>query len=149
LRPLKTDALLALAVSGWLLGSPSAEARPDAAVSLWQTRTMVQDYLRETTSGARQAILAAYLKKTSPQVDLDEVAQLIDHLPPTLPAQDTSTKTQECQAGTGRSRVTYHLKLPPEYTHNRQYPVLVLLHREGEKPTDILEKFAQAGADNG
>jgi hypothetical protein len=147
LPPLKPAQLLALAVSGWLLGSPSAEAAPEAAVSLWQTRTMVQEYLRESDQGERKKILDAYLKKISPRVDLDEVAQLIDHMPPTLPAKYTSTETTECKAATGRAR--YHLKLPPEYTHARAYPLLIVLHREGEKATEMLQRFSAAAAENG
>src|SRR5262249_8559139 len=40
--------LLSLAVSGWLLGSPSSEAVPLAAINLWKTRQMVLEYLQET-----------------------------------------------------------------------------------------------------
>ena len=62
---------------------------------------------------------------------LDEVAQLIDHLPPLLPAQDTGSQVTEQKAGGGRNAVTYHLQLPPEYTHNRSSPVLIVLHGGG------------------
>jgi pimeloyl-ACP methyl ester carboxylesterase len=149
LKPLRPAELLALAVSGWLLGSPSAEAKTDAAVSLWKTRAMIQDYLREPIVGERKRILAIYLKTTSPRVDVDEIAQIIDHMPPTLPAANTSTETVACQTGNGRARVTYHLKLPPEYTHNRSYPVLIVLNREGEKPPVMIDRWAAAAADNG
>src|SRR5262249_21731885 len=34
---LTPEGLLSLAITGWLLGSPSAEAQPVAAVNLWKT----------------------------------------------------------------------------------------------------------------
>jgi hypothetical protein len=141
--------LLSLAVSGWLLGSPSAEARPDAALSLWRTRRLVLDYLKESSETDRRALLAAYLKNTSPRVELDEVAQLIPNLPPIEPARVTSARPTEEQAGRGRRRTTYHLQLPPEYTHSRPYPVLLVLHRAGEKAKTMLARWSAAAAEHG
>ncbi|MFO0878658.1 MAG: hypothetical protein U0840_15055 [Gemmataceae bacterium] len=143
------EQLLALAVSGWLLGSPSAEARPDTAVNLWKTRQMVLEYLQETDLAARKRILAEYQKNVTPPVELDEIAQMIDHLPPVEPARERSTEVIECKAGSGRNPSTYFLQLPPEYTHNRQYPVLVLLPEAGMTPRQILSRFEKLAADHG
>jgi hypothetical protein len=146
---MSADQLLSLAVTGWLLGSPSAEARPEAAVSLWKTRQMVLGYLREPDPGARRKLLEGYLSQVTPRVDLDEIAQMIDHLPPADPARDTSPAIVEWQAGSSRRPTSYFVKLPPEYTHNRQYPVLVLLHDGGEKPDSIIARFEKHAADHG
>jgi pimeloyl-ACP methyl ester carboxylesterase len=143
------EQLLSLAISGWLLGSPSAEARPETAISLWKTRQMVLEYLQESDSLARKKILDGYLGKITPRVDLDEIAQMIDNLPPVEPARDLTTDIVECKAGTSRSPTTYHLKLPPEYTHNRHYPVLIVLPDIGVKPTQMLDRFARHAADHG
>src|SRR5262249_55862971 len=35
--PYDADQLLALAITGWLMGSPSAEPKPEVAVNLWET----------------------------------------------------------------------------------------------------------------
>ncbi len=78
--------LLSLAITGWLLGSPSSEAAPDVAINLWKTRQMVLEYLRETGLQQRQKILENYRRDVVPTVDLDEIVQLIDHLPPVEPA---------------------------------------------------------------
>jgi hypothetical protein len=142
--------LLSLAVTGWLLGSPSAEARPDFALSLWRTRQMVLTYCRTADSVDRQRELAAYQKAVTPRVGLDEVAQLIPHLPPAEPARDVGAeRPSEVKLGRGRAGATYHVKLPPEYTHNRPYPVLIVLHRAGERPADMLERWSEAAADHG
>jgi pimeloyl-ACP methyl ester carboxylesterase len=146
---LSPDQLLSLAVTGWLLGSPSAEARPEAAVNLWKTRQMVLDYLREPEPGPRRKLLEGYLGQVTPRVDLDEIAQMIDHLPPAEPAPDTSTKVIEWTTGSSRRPTSYFVKLPPEYTHNRQYPVLVLLHDGGERPEAVIERFEKHAADHG
>jgi pimeloyl-ACP methyl ester carboxylesterase len=83
-------------------------------------------------------------------VDVDQVAHLIPHLPPPVPAIDTSSeKIIEVRLGGGRRGSTYHLKLPPEYTHNRPYPVLFVLHRAGEDATQMLKKWSAAAASHG
>jgi pimeloyl-ACP methyl ester carboxylesterase len=55
----------------------------------------------------------------------------------------------EMQVTVGRHKVTYHLQLPPEYRPTRSYPVLVVLHEGGEKPEDMLRRWAEAAAENG
>jgi pimeloyl-ACP methyl ester carboxylesterase len=142
------DELLALAVSGWLLGSPSAEPRPDPAISLWKTRQLVLEYCQESNAGARQKILARYEKEVAPRVDFDEVAQLIESLPPVDPGKITDELT-EVTVGKGKNAATYHLKLPPEYSHGRTYPVLIVLPNAGEKATTALKRWEKAAADHG
>jgi hypothetical protein len=149
-KPTQTpERLLALAVSGWVLGSPSAEAVPLAAVNLWKTRQMVLEYLREPDERQRKKILDDYLAKITPRVDLDEIAQLIDNLPPAQSAKAVPGVTEERKLGAGRNAVAYHLRLPPEYTPSRHYPVLIVLPNSGEKPKAMLEKWANAAAHHG
>lgn len=143
------EQLLSLAVSGWLLGSPSAEAKPEVALNLWKTRQMVLEYLREPVEGRRQKLLEAYQAKVTPRVDLDEVAQLIDHLPPVEPAEGVTAETTSHQVGARRQTTTYALRLPPEYTHRRPYPVLILLHAMGERPEQAIARYAGQAADHG
>lgn len=147
---LTTDGLLSLAVTGWLLGSPSAEAQPAVAINLWRTRQMVLEYLQEGGAGARRAILDRYLKATSPRVDLDEVAQLIDTLPPAEPGFiPPLAATQEIKTSAKRHAVRYLLRLPAEYTHARQYPVLFVLHNLGQAPESILRPFEKLADEHG
>ncbi|MFM7149207.1 MAG: hypothetical protein ACKO23_05150 [Gemmataceae bacterium] len=143
------EQLLSLAITGWHLGSPSAENQTRAALNLWKTRKMVLEYLREPNTSARKKILADYQMQVSPRVELEEVAQMIDHLPPVDPARDLSSEPREIQAGVGRQQTRYHLKLPPEYSHSRSYPVLFLLHNIGEKAPAVLRRFEAIAADHG
>jgi hypothetical protein len=141
--------LLSLAVSGWLLGSPSAESRPDAAISLWRTRKMVRAYLKEADSAERKRMLDDHAKALPTRVELDEVAQMIPNLPPAEPARDLSTKPSVHRVRRGRHTVTYRLQLPPEYTHHRRYPVLIVLPREKETPAEMMQRWAVGAAENG
>ena len=144
-----TEQLLSLAVSGWLLGSPSAEARPEAAVNLWKTRQMVLEYQQEDGKAARGRILADYEARLTSRVEIDEVAQLIDHLPPARPAQGIEAKVTLETTGRGQNAKTYLLKLPPEYTHDRQYPVLIVLSDTDQQHRESLEQWEKHAADNG
>ena len=112
------EKLLSLAITGWVLGSPSAEAVPEVAINLWKTRQMVIEYLQENGRPERQKILTDYQRAGNPSVTLDEVAQLIDHLPPVTPAKDQPGATVERKVGQGRNAVTYHLRLPPPPSHS-------------------------------
>ena len=146
--PYDADQLLSLAVSGWLLGSPSAGVRPEVSVGLWRTRGLVMDYMTGADEAARARSLADYRKTAKNKPDLDEVAQLIGHLPPFAPAKDTGDKLQEVKCGP-RGNTTYHLRLPPEYTHTRSYPVLVVLHNGSEEPEEMLKRWAKPAAEHG
>jgi pimeloyl-ACP methyl ester carboxylesterase len=142
------DGLLALAVSGWVLGSPAAEANPSFAVNLWKTRQMVIEYLQETKHSEREKILAAHSKEITPQIELDEIAQLIDLLPPVEPAKEPTEVTVERKVG-GKKGISYYLRLPPEYSHSRQYPVLLVLNNQGENNSRSLDRWAKAAAEHG
>jgi pimeloyl-ACP methyl ester carboxylesterase len=144
-----TEQLLSLAISGWLLGSSSAEARPEAALNLWKTRQMVLEYQQESDPTARKKILADYEARITPRVEIDEVAQLIDSLPPAVPAPVAQTRITEETIGKGRAAKTYALALPPEYTHDRQYPVLIVLADHKQKARAMLEQWEKHAADNG
>lgn len=146
---LTPEGLLSLAVSGWLVGSPSAEARPEYALNLWKTRQMILAYLRERDEATRKKSLSAYLAAVTPRVDLDEIAGLIDKLPPVQPAAIDTTRVLERRVGTRKRPSSYLLKLPPEYTHSRPYPVLVVLANASEKARDMLARWERAAADHG
>lgn len=77
------DQLLALAVTGWLLGNVAAEARPDTAERLWRSREFVLAYQRAHNQADRQQLLAAYQKGGA--IALDEMERLIRTLPPPEP----------------------------------------------------------------
>lgn len=147
-QALKPEELLSLAVSGFLLGSPSATTKPAVALNLWKTRVFALEYVRETNAAARKKLLETYQKDVTPRVEIDEIAQMIDHLPPVEPAEKIGTEPTEEKCGP-RGKTTYDLLLPPEYTHNRQYPVIVALNHVGEKPADMIKRLQKLAADHG
>jgi pimeloyl-ACP methyl ester carboxylesterase len=80
-------------------------------------------------------------------VEVDEVAQLVPNLPPVAPARDISPAPTTRTIGNGR--ISYQIQLPPEYSHNRPYPVLIVLHHSGEKASAMLERWSAGAAENG
>src|SRR5207248_792187 len=86
----RPEQLLALAVSGWLLGNNSAEANVETAARLWRSRQFVLDYQRTNTTAGRQKLLAAFESKQG--VPFDELAQVIRAFPPPEPFEFTMLK---------------------------------------------------------
>jgi hypothetical protein len=143
--------LLSLAMTGWLLGGPSAEAKPAQARRLWRARQLVLDY-EKTEPAGRAALLAAFQKQADTPATAEEVAQLIPTLPPPEPQQIVGGQTLELQLGAAqgqRGGPTYLVHVPPEYSHARSYPVLFVLHDGGEKPKSMLRRWEKEADDNG
>jgi dienelactone hydrolase len=78
----KPEQLAALAITGWLLGSGSAEAKVKTAVRLWRARKRVVEYQNTHRPDARKA-LAEALQKDG--LAPDELAQVIRYAPPPEP----------------------------------------------------------------
>lgn len=142
--------LLSLAATGWLLGSPSAETKPERALQLWAARDLILAYQKENSATARQKLLADYQARKD-VVGLDEIMQLIPTLPPVEPAEGIDTKPVEVRVsgGKGDPAVNYVLQLPPEYHQGRSYPVLIVLHNGNEKAYDMVKRWSEAAAENG
>jgi predicted esterase len=86
----RPEQLLALAVSGWLQGSSSAEAQVETAVRLWRSRQFVLDYQKAASPTSRHKMVTDYESKQG--VPFDELAQLIRFLPPPEPFELTLVK---------------------------------------------------------
>jgi hypothetical protein len=145
---LSPSQLMGLAVTGFLLGNGAAEANADVALKLWHTRQMVLDYLRAERGDARRKLLNEFRMDST---TLDDIMRIIPTLPPVEPEEKAAgmiDKTVEVKLPGNRSR-TYDLRLPPEYRHSRAYPVLIVLHKEGEKPADMIDRWAKDAAENG
>jgi hypothetical protein len=139
--------LLALAVTGYYLGNGAAEASAPAAARLWRTRKMLIEYLQTAGAGAREKLLNAYLAQRQDSTVLDDFARIIPTLPPVEPEEKITDKTVTVTLG--KTKMTYDLKLPPEYRHSRPWPVLLVLHKSGEKPAAAIDKWADEAAENG
>jgi pimeloyl-ACP methyl ester carboxylesterase len=140
------EQLLSLAVSGWLLGSASAETSVETARRLWQGREMVLSYLRTNDADKRRQLLKQHQAGSRTEsASLDEVVQIIRTLPPVAAEKTLPEGMAEFKA----DGATYAVKLPPEYRHSRPYPVLIVLHEAGEKPHEMILRWADAAAENG
>jgi pimeloyl-ACP methyl ester carboxylesterase len=143
---LNAEQLLSLAVSGWLLGSASAEASPETALRLWRGRDMVRKYLLTDDEAERKKIIEAHKGGSRTEsASLDELIQIIRTMPPVEVEKQLPEGVVERKTSGG----TYLLRLPPEYRHGRPYPVLIVLHQAGETPREILDHWSEAAAENG
>jgi len=145
----RSEELLALAVSSWVLGGSSGDTNVATARQLWQTRKFLLEYLRTEAEPARKTMLESYLH-TGP-VGLDEIARMIPFLPPVAPYErlNTSPFRLEAEGPEGGKGGTYLVQLPPEYHHFRPYPVLIVLHQGDEKPQDMLNRWSDLAAQHG
>lgn len=144
--PTSAEQLLSLAVSGWLMGSASAEASAETAVRLWHGQELIRTYLRTENEEDRRALVKAHLKKSKTEAaSLDELVQIIHQLPPIDPEAKPSDRVMERKV----DDLTYLVKLPPEYRHSRPFPLLVVLHQSGEAARDMLDRWTEAAAEHG
>jgi pimeloyl-ACP methyl ester carboxylesterase len=140
------EELLSLAVTGWLLGRNASEAKVSTARKLWKARQFCLGYLREEGEAARAGLLEKYQKE--PDVaEVGEITQLIPTLPPVDPAELSPGKMS--QQHTAPSGVKYTVRVPPEYTHHRPYPVIVALHHTTQKASELADGMSLDAARNG
>ncbi len=127
---------LALAISGWVLGSASAIDNFAVSQDLLPVRDLVREYLGESTPGRRAAILteleqyegstpqflAAMIQQIGPAQPAD-ITQYTGEAPLRFPLSIPGTPLTNQQPIQGE----YFVHLPPEYDPRREYPCLVAL----------------------
>jgi predicted esterase len=107
---------------------------------------MILSYLRTEDDNKRKAIVKAHVRRSKREAaSLDELIQIIRHLPPLEPEKKVDDKIVARKAGD----VTYALQLPPEYRHSRPHPVLIVLHQAGEEAKTMLNRWSKAAAEHG
>lgn len=153
-RPVKESPadLMALAVSGWLLGNGSAEAKAVSGIRLWNARKFIFEYIKTDTAPGRQQLVAQYEKGGTDSVAFDELAQIISMLPPVEPEEKLSTDIMPLETKLpwgGKTGYDYLVQLPREYQHGRPYPVLLVLHQAVEKPADALARWVDMAQQHG
>jgi predicted esterase len=138
---------IALAISGWLLGSGSGDKNVAVAVSLFRVRQLVQRYLTTSQQAEREQILQdlASLEGSSPSY----LAKLLAHMKPpfeTEPAADGPPGFYELAVSglTSEPDITYLVQLPPEYDPYRRYPCVVTLNGAGTTPAQQIDWWAGA-----
>ncbi len=138
----RPENLIALAISGWAMGPNGANDKVEDALRLWQWRETLLAYQAEPMLNNRRAIFAAAQKSGKPAT-ADVLSQIIQYLPPPLPAAEDRSDVVPLPANgkiasgivkrsTGSVRenadgVEYLVRLPSEYHHGRPYPVLIAL----------------------
>jgi tetratricopeptide (TPR) repeat protein len=129
---LKPEEKLALALSGWVVGSANAVTELDQALRLWQARFLVLDYLRTGSDGADRKPILDKLESLE-GVGPERIAQMIPLLPPAAdPAGAAAGRTVRIAVETAKDAppAAYWVTLPFEYHLGRTYPLIVALHSE-------------------
>lgn len=126
---LKPAEKLALAYSGWVVGSASAVTDLGLAIRMWQAQHAILEYLRSDNPHDRRDRLAelAALDGIKPEV----VLKLIRCLPPSIDSIEMRPTVPATLRAAGRDsedRPSYVALVPPEYDWRHSYPMIVALH---------------------
>ncbi|MFV1967604.1 MAG: dienelactone hydrolase family protein [Pirellulaceae bacterium] len=145
------DQKVALAVSGWLLGSGAATDNLAVAISLVDVRDAVVSYLQSMHHHERQAILEKIkgLEGGTPSY----VAKILENIRPPLAIPEPQTESEEKKPAPGffeftipgleeEAKFTYYLQLPPEYHPDRRYPCVVTLNGAGSSELKQIDWWA-------
>jgi len=153
------DSRLALAISGWLMGQGEVTENLAVAISLFDVRNEVRNYLQNANAAERVEILKHLneLEGSTPA----NVAKLIAAMKPTLitapnqPAESEEGDPENEQGqqldplhhvfeinGPAGAPFKFHVQLPPDYDPYRKYPCIVSLHGAGGTPEKQIDWWA-------
>lgn len=143
---------LALAFSGWLMGSNQSLRKLTVATSLFSTRNKVHDYLEESQKVTRDEIQDSLQSEEGATVEY--VTYLLANMLPTrqTPAQEGKTPgfyELSIDGADGEPGITYYVQLPPEYDPHRQYPTVITLHGGGSTPQEQIDWWAGSPGESG
>jgi poly(3-hydroxybutyrate) depolymerase len=141
---LKPDEKLALAFSGWVVGSSNAVTVLNDALAFWQARFLLIDYLRTAPEAAVERTTLLTRLKALEGVGPDRIAQIL----PLLPASGDTSGLSAGQAvrisvpgEEAGEENAYWVTLPFEYHADHSYPLIVALHSEQGGPQQELQGF--------
>jgi poly(3-hydroxybutyrate) depolymerase len=125
---------LAAAISGWAAGNPFAEPNTDRAITLWEGRDKILQYVTEPNDARRQRLVAEL--KAQEAISVDLAAHVVENLVPWVHTDiaDPFKPTKIAVQGIGDRAIDYWVQLPPGYSPYHQYPVVVTLHGRGVSP---------------
>ena len=159
---LGADSKLALAISGWLMGQGQVTENLAVAISLFDVRNEVRNYLQSINALQRVEILERLknLEGSTPA----NVAKLLAAMKPTLittpndpppeseksePMNNDSQDQQQDPlhhvfeiTGPEGAPFIFHVQLPPDYDPYRKYPCIVSLHGAGGTPAKQIDWWA-------
>jgi len=128
---------IALAISGWILGSNNADPNLAVAQSMFRVRDLVQEYLSQSTTRVRRSQILnelATIESGTPPI-LDAMIKQLNPIDPT-PGLDsyTSEKPLEFTVEVPGTKANPQLRvykclahLPPEYDPYQRYPLILSL----------------------
>ena len=128
---------IALAISGWILGSNNADPNLAVAQSMFQVRDLVREYLTQSTTKLRRSQILnelATIEAGTPPI-LDAMIKQLNPIEPTKGLdQYTSEKPLEFEVKIPGTRANPDVRayrclahLPPEYDPHRRYPMILSL----------------------
>ncbi len=149
---LTVDDKLALAASGWLIGTNDATRNLPLAVSLLEARDLVRQYVAEPISPKRDQLAEAIRNREGGTPAM--IAKLIGHMKPLIEAGEPVEKEPglfklTIEIGPGLPAATYYVQLPPEYDPHRLYPTIVTLHSSYTSPLQQIDWWSGARAPDG
>src|SRR5205814_10539114 len=117
------EELLAVLITGWVLGPAVAETSEATASRCWDLRERLLEYQRTANAIDRKKLLEQIERYT--HFSIPEVAQAISLLPPADAAETTelqlapgATARKTKVAWSNHGQFNYSLLLPPEYNPN-------------------------------
>ncbi len=138
---------VALAISGWLLGSGAGIENLTVVASLCEVRKLVLRYLNTAAPLERDQILLELqsLEGSAPNF----LAKVIAHLKPAVDTpvdEDAPPGFYELKVPSlpESPELTYYVQLPPEYEPHRRYPAIVTLNGAGTTPQQQIDWWAGA-----
>ncbi|NLS91226.1 MAG: peptidase [Planctomycetaceae bacterium] len=142
---------LALAVSGWLVGSDLSIRNLPVALSMLEIRGLVRQYLTAPDALSRSQVLEQIRAQEagSPRY----VARLVRQMLPLLDLPEAAPDKPGYYAlsvdGPGGMPIPYWVQVPPEYDPLRRYPVIVTLNGAGTTPEQQIDWWAGAWQEGG
>lgn len=144
------EEVLAFGVSGFLQGKLAFDKEPAVALKLIDAREFLLAYLRADGELTRARLLAAFRSGNTNDLPFDMLVRLVRMIPPpdAHPAKEINTEVQtiNIQSGDGG---TYLLQLPPNYHHQRAYPVLLVLDSSRFAAEEMLKRCSEEAAKHG
>ncbi|MHC2067329.1 carboxylesterase family protein [Bremerella sp. T1] len=144
---LKVDEKLSLAISGWILGPNDSLENMAVALSVYEARDLVSEYISNKDGVDRRAILDKLkgMEGGAPAY----VAKILQFMKPPLWNAEPETSSEipgyflmRVPGVPGRSDFFYYVQLPQGYDPYRKYPTIVTLHGAGTSAEQQIDWWA-------
>lgn len=144
---LKVDEKLSLAISGWILGPNDSLENMAVALSVYEARDLVSEYVSNKDGVDRRAILDKLkgMEGGAPAY----VAKILQFMKPPLWNAEPETSSEipgyflmRVPGVPGRSDFFYYVQLPQGYDPYRKYPTIVTLHGAGTSAEQQIDWWA-------